>query len=77
MRIAPFAQMQPEHVDRFIAGAQQAYFAPGETVLAPATAWSTHLLCIRQGSVTGRRGPAEADAAASSTRPATCSRSAR
>ena len=59
MRHAPFAQMQPDQVDRFIAQAQQAYFAPDETVLAPESGVVEHLLYIRQGSVTGRRGLAD------------------
>ena len=60
MRHAPFAQMSPEQVDFFVAAAQQAYFAPDETVLAPASGVVEHLYCIRQGSVTGRSGLAEA-----------------
>ena len=56
MRHAPFAQMQAVHVDRFIAGAEQVYYAPGETVLSPADGAPAHLICIRQGHVTGRHG---------------------
>ena len=52
MRHAPFAQMQPDQVDRFIAQAQQAYFAPDETVLAPESGVVEHLLYIRQGQRT-------------------------
>jgi len=59
MRHPPFAQMQPEQVERFIGGAQQAYFAPDEILLAPESGVVEHLLYIRQGSVTGRRGLAE------------------
>jgi CBS domain-containing protein len=59
MRTAPFAQMEPAHVDRFIAAAQQAYYAPGETVLAPDDGVARQLLLIRQGRVTGRRGADE------------------
>jgi CBS domain-containing protein len=55
-RHAPFAQMQPGEVEFFVAAAEQVYFAPGETVLSPADGPATHLLCIRQGQVTGRRG---------------------
>ena len=36
LRIVPFSQMAPAHVDKFIAAASQAYFAPGEVVLEPA-----------------------------------------
>jgi len=56
----PFAQMAPEHVDRFISGSQQAYFAPGETVLSPASGPVKHLYYVRRGSVSGRRGLADA-----------------
>ena len=56
VRHAPFAQMQPEHVDHFLAASEQAYFAPGETVLAPGDGPPTHLICIRQGHITGRVG---------------------
>jgi CBS domain-containing protein len=61
MRTAPFAQMAPAHVDRFIAASRQAYYAPGETLLAPADGAVSHLLLLRQGEVTARRS---ADAAA-------------
>ena len=60
MAHAPFAQMDPADVDRFLAGAQQVYFAPDETVIAPESGVATHLLCLRQGSVTGRHGLADA-----------------
>jgi CBS domain-containing protein len=60
MRSLPFSRMQAEHVDGFIASATQAYFAPGEVVLEPAQGPATAVLCIRQGSVTGRKGLAEA-----------------
>lgn len=56
MHHAPFGQMQPAHVDRFIAAAEQVYHAPGDTVLSPDDGPVTHLLCIRQGHITGRRG---------------------
>lgn len=64
MRTTPFAQMDAAHVDRFIAGAQQAYYAPGETLLAPADGAASHLLLLRQGRVTARRGD-DANAAGS------------
>jgi CBS domain-containing protein len=60
MRHAPFGQMQPAHVDHFIAGAEQAYHAPGDTLLSPDDGPPMHLLCIRSGHVTGRRGGSEA-----------------
>jgi CBS domain-containing protein len=53
---APFAQMQSSDVQAFVVAAEQVYFAPGETMLAPADGPPAHLLCIRQGHVTGRRG---------------------
>ena len=59
MRRAPFAQMAPAHVDRFIAEAQQAYFAPDELVLSPDTGPVGALLYVREGSITGRRGLAD------------------
>lgn len=33
MRYAPFAQMQASHVDHFVTAAEQANYAPGETLL--------------------------------------------
>ncbi len=55
----PFAQMAPAHVEQFISGASEVYFAPGEVVLEPASGPVGALLCIRQGSVTGRHGMAD------------------
>ncbi|MFO1268800.1 MAG: DUF294 nucleotidyltransferase-like domain-containing protein [Rubrivivax sp.] len=52
--------MVPEHVERFIASSQQAYFAPGETMLAPQSGPVQHLYYVRRGSVAGRRGQADA-----------------
>jgi CBS domain-containing protein len=57
---APFAQMKPEHVDAFLGAANLAYYAPEETVLSPEKGAVQFLYCIRQGSVTGRRGLADA-----------------
>jgi len=59
MRCIPFSQMQAAHVDALVAGANQAYFAPDEVVLDPSRGPTRALLCIRQGSVTGRKGLAE------------------
>ena len=59
MRTLPFSQMQQEHVERFVSGATQAYFAPGEVVIEPASGPATALVCIRQGSVIGRKGLAD------------------
>ncbi|WP_088280131.1 DUF294 nucleotidyltransferase-like domain-containing protein [Ideonella sp. A 288] len=59
MRKLPFSHMAPAHVDQFIAGSAQAYFAPDEVVLEPASGPVPALYCIRSGSVTGRRGVAD------------------
>jgi CBS domain-containing protein len=59
MRHLPFSRMAPEHVDRFIAASRQAYYAPEEVVLEPASGVADVLHLIRSGSVTGRRGMAE------------------
>ncbi len=55
----PFSQMAPEHVDRFITRSRQAYFAPGETVLAPEMGAVEHLYFVRKGGVTGKQGLAD------------------
>jgi len=60
MQLAPFAQMLPAHVDRFVAASSQAYFEPGETVLAPAQGVVRELVFIRRGRVDGRHGMVEA-----------------
>ncbi len=57
---APFSAMQPEHLDLLLGAAVQRYFAPGEVVLEPAQGPVTELLLLRRGSVTGRRGLADA-----------------
>jgi CBS domain-containing protein len=56
VRYAPFARMDPAHVDRFAAASSQCYYEPGELVLEPAQGVVTHLLFIRRGSISGRRG---------------------
>jgi CBS domain-containing protein len=53
---APFSTMAPAHVDRFVAQATLHYYAPGEVLLGPQSGPVRHLLYIKQGSVTGRRG---------------------
>jgi CBS domain-containing protein len=60
MRHQPFSRMAPAHVDRFIIGSRQAYYAPGEVVLEPASGPVTELLLLRQGSISGQKGLAEA-----------------
>jgi CBS domain-containing protein len=59
MRTPPFQLMEPQHVDRFIAAAEEVYYAPDETLLSPASGVVEHLLCVRRGAVTGRKGFAE------------------
>jgi CBS domain-containing protein len=66
MRRAPFAQMAPAHVQRFIAEASQGYYAPDELVLSPAMGPVSSLLLVREGSVTGRRGLADMAGSAAS-----------
>jgi CBS domain-containing protein len=58
MRYVPFSHMDRAHVDAFIAAASQAYFAPGEAVISPQDGAVRHLYLIRQGHVSGSRGPA-------------------
>lgn len=60
---SPFAQMTAAQVDAFIAQSRQAYFAPDEVVLSPASGPVQQLMLIRQGSVTGRKGLAEVSGA--------------
>ena len=55
----PFSAMKSEHVEQFLAGASQRYFAPGEAVLTPASGPVRELLYVRRGSISGRRGVAE------------------
>ena len=63
MRRLPFSRMQPLHIGQFLAHARQAYFAPGEVVLDPQQGPVADLLCLRQGSVSGRQGLAADNAA--------------
>ena len=59
-RHAPFSQMAPEHVALFVAGCKQQYHAPGEVVLGPHSGPVQALMLVRQGSVSGRPGSAQA-----------------
>ena len=59
-RTLPFSRMSPDHVTEFLASTRQVYFAPDEVLLEPAMGPVTALHLIRQGSVTGRRGVADA-----------------
>jgi CBS domain-containing protein len=63
-RHPPFAQMAPDDIDFFLAHALQRYYAPDEVLLEPASGEVAELLYIRQGAVTGVRGPAEASGGA-------------
>ena len=58
-RHPPFTQMTTANVDYFLSHAQQLYFAPGETVVEPASGPVQSLFYIRQGAVTGTLGMAE------------------
>ena len=58
VRHTPFAQMRPEHVRQFVASAREAYYAPGEVVLEPASGPVQSLLLLRRGRITARRGTA-------------------
>jgi CBS domain-containing protein len=58
-RWLPFARMRPEHVDAFCAAASLVYFAPGETAIDAAAGKVEALLCVRSGSVIGKRGLAD------------------
>ncbi|NBW47807.1 MAG: nucleotidyltransferase, partial [Betaproteobacteria bacterium] len=56
-RYLPFSQMRPEHVDEFLAASSEVYFEPGEVILQAESGPVDHLYFLRQGSVTGHRGP--------------------
>lgn len=55
-RFAPFNEMDPAHVSAFVAASHQAYFAPGEVMVAPEDGPARELFFIRRGAVTGKRG---------------------
>ena len=52
-RHVPFTQMTPAHRRRFLAAAEQLYFAPDEVLLEPASGAVAHLYAIRLGGVHG------------------------
>ncbi len=58
-RYVPFAQMRPEHVDRFLAQAGELYFAPDEVIVQPSDGPVRELYFIRDGAVTGTRSATE------------------
>lgn len=58
-RYTPFSQMTAADLDFFLTHSQQQYFAPGETLVEPASGPVQHLFFIRQGAVSGKRGLAD------------------
>lgn len=58
-RYTPFSQMAVADLDFFLTHVQQQYFAPGEILVQPDCGVVTHLLYIRQGAVSGKRGLAD------------------
>ena len=52
---APFAAMSEGDLDRIVRTSELRYFAPGETVLTPATDRPAHCYIVRQGTVRGER----------------------
>lgn len=58
-RHPPFNEMEPAHVTAFVAASRQAYYAPGEAVVAPENGPVRELFFIRRGAVTGKRGLSE------------------
>jgi CBS domain-containing protein len=59
-RHAPFAQMSAEHLEQTLRDAELATYRPDERVLGPDSGPVTHLQCVLSGSITGRRGLADA-----------------
>lgn len=58
-RMPPFAQMDDAAIDFFLTHAEQRYFAPGETLVAPGDGPVAELFYIRSGAVRGVKGAAE------------------
>lgn len=54
-RWPPYAQMSPQDIDTLLHGAQEAYYAPGEVLVAPEHGPVRQVLLLRRGAVTGRR----------------------
>ncbi len=52
---APFSAMSEGDLDRIVRASRLKYFAPGETILAPAADRPAHCYVIRQGTVRGER----------------------
>ena len=59
LRYMPFSQMAAAELDFFLSHSQQQYFAPGETLIEPASGPVQSLFFIRQGEVSGKRGMAD------------------
>lgn len=55
-RHPPFSDMQPAHVQAFVAASVELAFAAGETVVQPEDGPVRELYFIRRGAITGRRG---------------------
>ena len=62
----PFTAMTDADVERVVRASQLRYFAPGETILAPAQLPPAHCYVVRQGAVRGER-PGDAGAMGGAT----------
>jgi CBS domain-containing protein len=60
----PFSEMQTADIDDFLLHCTESYFGPNELIISPAHGIVKRLYLIRQGSVTGTRGIAEASGGA-------------
>lgn len=56
MRVPPFAQMDAQALDVFLASSEQRYYAPDEVITTPDEGPVRELFFIRQGAVVGERG---------------------
>lgn len=63
-RHTPFSQMADADLDGFLALSEQRYYAPGEVLVQPVDGPVHTLFFIRQGAVTGLRGPADVSSGA-------------
>jgi len=61
---APFSAMSEGDLERIVRASRLRYFAPGETILAPAADRPAHCYVIRQGTVRGERPDDSGGAAA-------------
>lgn len=59
VRHPPFTQMVAGDVDFFLAHSEQRYYAPGETLVDPASGPVREIFFVRQGAVSGVKGLAE------------------